>query len=84
VNCINDILDPNETLAIHRARLLVGRNVYLELEAPLADIIRPARRDAVIQALRPRLVKEHILQIQFITRIKLADFLKLDELAGSL
>jgi len=67
-----------------RARLLVGRNVYLELEAPLADIIRPARRDAVIQALRPRLVEEHILQIQFITRIKLADFLKLDELAGSL
>lgn len=63
-----------------RARMLVGHPVLLELADPLAEIVAPARRDAVIVALRPHLFNEHFLQIQFIDKIKLGDFQKIEDL----
>ncbi|MGB5983830.1 MAG: cyclic nucleotide-binding domain-containing protein, partial [Desulfobacterales bacterium] len=66
-----------------RTRMLVGRPVLLELDAPLSQIVSPSRRDTVVVALRPRLLEEHFLQIQFVHKIKLDEFQRIEELMGS-
>jgi len=63
-----------------KVRMLLGRLVCLELALPVTDIASPVQHDALIMALRPHLVKEHMMQIQCIEKINPAEFEKLEGL----